>query len=109
MKQETFDKQARIAMHAITGHMIDHDLPVPMEIEPRPDEQIIRIYLRGLATHDEWLNSVDVDRENNEYRTPRPGELEPFFRTTWTVRLPDLGVRLELVGSRPLPFSVVSA
>lgn len=106
---EIFSKQFPIAMIALGKHMQRHQLPAPLDIEVDQHTSTIRLVLLGNHSHEEWLNSVHVDDEHNLYELPPTGELEPFFRTTWDVRLPDSGIRVQLRGSRPLPLSAVSA
>lgn len=107
--EETFSKQFPIALVALGQHMAKHQLPAPLDIEVDQHTGIIRLVLVGFSTHEQWLNSVHVDEENNAYQLPPTGALEPYFRTTWDVRLPDTGIRLQLRGSRPLPLTAVSA
>lgn len=105
---ETFQKQYPIALVAIAEHITEHQLRAPLDIQADADLGLISILLPGLSSHADWLNTVHVDSEDSEYRTPPPGMLEPYLRTRWTVRLPASGIKVELSGLRPLPLSVVA-
>lgn len=109
MDTETFSKQYPIALEAIAAHIRENHLPAPLSIESHLTNRQIVVVLAGYSTHPAWLSSVAIDAEDNEYRAPHAGTFEPYFRTTWDVRLPDTGLRVALRGSRPLPLSVVSA
>lgn len=110
MFTETFDKQYPIALMAIGHHMQAHNLPAPLGIEV-DDHPVERIEIRlGWSRDrvDAWLDSVVVDAEHNTYVPAESGRLEPYFRTRFDVRLPDIGVRLVLVACRQLPLALVS-
>jgi hypothetical protein len=96
MKTTTFEKQATVALLAIMQHSVDHDLSVPMSIDVASRDQSIR--LRVATGHAEWIRSLVVDAEDNE-----DGQLPGFVRTSWQVRLPETGVRFDLVTYREFP------
>lgn len=108
METETFSKQTPIALHAITGHMVEHNLSAPMSIDILPGEQVIRIRLGGgVVAQDAWINSVCIDDEVNEViDSPVLKSItgnSAGIRTAWSVRLPDSGVTFEVVAYRLAP------
>lgn len=107
MKTETFNSQAPIAIAAIGAHMVERNLPAPMSIDIYSEQQSIRVMLvGGPDAQRAWLDSVEIlDEKVSDIEHPAVG-----IRSAWTVRLPDLGIRFELVGYRAAPFlSVVTA
>lgn len=103
MDTETFSKQASVAILAIAQHTVEHQLTVPMSIDVDSRDQSIRIRVAG--GHEQWLNTLCIDDEVNE-----PGSVATFLRTAWSVRLPESGVRFELVTYRQRPIlTAVSA
>lgn len=108
IKKDTFLKQVPIAIAAIGQHMHEHQLPVPLSIDIYPDREVIsvRIIGSGVNAHRAWLDSLLVEDEQNESVAGFSDQL----RTAWLVRLPDMGIRFELVAYRARPFlAAVSA
>lgn len=106
MKQETFRKQAPVALLAIMQHAVDHNLSAPFSIDVSPGDSSIRIRLMG-AEHEAWMSTLNVLEENNEDHD-RVG----WVRTAWVVQLPATGVVFDIVSFREAPapmLSVVSA
>lgn len=101
MNTETFQNQYPIALTAIAVHIQTFGLPAPLDIfvvdEIREGRmgKAIRLHLPGRHSHQAWVDSVDVDEEKVE-----PGGVGCSTRHEWFVRLPDTGIRLQLVGYR---------
>lgn len=95
---QTFMKQVPIALEAIAIHMREHDLPITTSIDVYPHSQVIRVrVVAGQAGVDRWLSSLTVvAAEKDDVAHPALG-----FRTAWTVSLPDIGIRFELIGHSP--------
>lgn len=95
------------ALTALGQHIADEQLMAPSTIvlEENPLELIACVSNSWQA----WLDTVLIDDEHNAYREPANGILEPFFVTTWKVRLPNSGVRITLRAHRPLPLRAVHA
>lgn len=107
---ETFTRQYPIALAAIAAHIQDRGLPAPIDIyivdELRDGRttKTIRMHLSGEHTHQPWLDSVHVDGVQTE-----PGLGGRGLRHQWFVRLPDTGIRLQLVGFRFEALTAVPA
>lgn len=101
-QQENFTRQANVALLAIFQHAVDHGLPSPLSLDLYASRQ--QISLRVPGGHDEWLQSLVIIREQNE-ETHRAR----YFRTAWTVQLPDTGVVFTLVAYREQPLMAVPA
>lgn len=101
METTTFHKQYPIALAAIAEHMSAHELVAPLDIfvvdEFRDGRmaKAIRLHLGGQHTHEAWLESVIVDGVSTE-----PTDAGHGVRHEWFVRLPESGIRLQLVGYR---------
>lgn len=106
-KSETFTKQVPVALAAIGQHMHDHQLPVPLSINFDADLQTITVRLvgSGVDAHQQWLTTLVVDEESNE----SIAGFNDLIRSAWSVKLPDLGIRFELVAYRLTPLQAVSA
>lgn len=108
MNTETFAKQYPIALAAIAEHITSHGLPAPLDIltvdELRGGGSMghaIRLHLAGQHTHQPWLDTVEVDAVETEPMDSGLGGV----RHQWTVRLPDTGIRLQLVGYQHTVFA----
>lgn len=108
MKQETFQKQAPIAVIAIMGHAIASQLPIDnAHISIDRHDQKIDVVLFGLTAEDhaQWLASLHVEVDESEVTHP-----SGRARTTWKASLPDTGIRFTLVTYHAAAtLSVVSA
>lgn len=103
MKTETFTKQVPIALEALGRHMIEHQLPIPIDIEIRHVDQTIRVRVPDEDAQVAWVNTVAIDGETNE---PWMGPV--WIKTTWQVRLPDSGIGFEIRGLRRNPLAPAS-
>ena len=96
--QDTFTKQVPIAIAALGQHMHEHQLPNPIDIEINAAQQRIRVRVPDEQAQTQWINTLILDGEENE---PWMGPV--WIKTTWQVRLPDLGIRFEIRGLRRKP------
>lgn len=107
---ETFQRQYPLALIALGEHIAAHQLPAPVDIyvvdEVRDGvlNRIIRLYLPNQTTHQAWLDSVHVDGQQDE-----PADSGLGVRTEWYVRLPETGIRFQLLGYRHNVLTAVSA
>lgn len=101
-KAETFTKQVPIALVALGQHIQEHGLQNPDTVDIYEAEHriVVRVF-KGPQALQAWLNTVAIDNEVNQ--RVRVGSAEQT-RTTWTVRLPNLGIRFDLVTLRTEPF-----
>lgn len=86
----------RAAFVAITEHMADHQLPVPLTIDTPSEGQppYVRIRVAPMSAQQAWIDTAFIDGEDIVDVTPL-GE-----RVVFHLRLPDTGTRVELVGLR---------
>lgn len=92
-----------IAARALLDHIETHDLPFPDDLYPDllggPPRLVVRVHGNDAAA---WAASVAIDSETNERVAPAPGSNAPRYRTSWMVRLPDTGTRVEVLTTRPM-------
>lgn len=91
---QTAAKQWPAAMYAVAGHMLEHRLPGPDSIEaPRLYEggRHVVVYLTPHEAAEKWAATIHVDDEQVE-----AGVTDHFERVTWSGRLPDTGVRVQI-------------
>lgn len=100
---ETFAKQANAAVAAIMAHAIEHRLPTIMSIDVYQGAQQLNV--RVHEGYDRWLNSLVLVTETNEPAALGNG----WWRSEWTVQLPDTGVSFNLIAYREQPLQAVSA
>jgi hypothetical protein len=87
---------APVALHALTNHLIAYKLPLPTCITPpRYAGENLAVRVRWEEVND-WLASVHMDTSGVSVR-------DSHDLLTYQVRLPDLGVRLEISALRPQP------
>lgn len=95
MKQETFQKQVPVALIALGAHMSNHDLPVPFDIDIDHQRQVLRLRVSQEADQAKWLETLLVEAVEDE---PYLGPI--WVKSTWAVRLPDIGIAFEISGFR---------
>ncbi len=100
---EKFNKQVPVAIAALGQHMFDHDLPIPMSIEIREEDEQIIVRVPSEGAQAAWLRTVQVESEVN---VGSGDDRDDWVRTTWAVRLPSLGIACTLSGWRRVPYAV---
>jgi len=102
-KTENFTKQVPIAIAALGQHIHEHQLPIPASIDVYPTQQVLRVRIMSGNVDDQkaWVDSAIVESEINEAIQDSP---VIGYRTTWRLRLPDVGVVFELVAFRAEPM-----
>lgn len=82
-----------LAYHAITQHMVDHDLPPFASMALSTDRRSVRIQVIWPDDVTTWLDTLHVDNAAIE-------TINGNVHTTYTCRLPDSGFRISLTTVR---------
>lgn len=90
-----------VAMHAVTQHMVDGNLPAPGSIAYTPGDHTVRVHVFAEDVYD-WLASLHVDSHTS--RVDSAG----VTRVEYESRLPDTGVRVTIM-QVVLPLRSVTA
>lgn len=95
-QQNTQPGVLRAALVALTSHMAECHLPVPIGIElPTPTQPpYVRVRVAPISAQQAWIDSARLDGQDVEEVTVL-GE-----RMVFHLHLPDTGTRVELVGLR---------
>lgn len=102
MSTESFTKQVPIAIAALGHHMHEHALPLPLNVDIDREAETITVRVPDERSQTQWVKTFAIDDEDNQ---PWMGPV--WVKTTWSVRLPDLGVRFRIIGLRRKPASLV--
>lgn len=78
-----------LAYHAVTQHMIDHNLPAPASIAVATDRNSITLHLIWDTDVTLWLDTLHVDNYMAEF-------INGNLHTRYAARLPDTGVRVTI-------------
>lgn len=92
---DTRQAMLRLGLFAVMQHMLDHELPAPMDtyITHVGGHDEIHVLVSGAGQQQRWLNTLAIVSETQE-----PSGLGRM-RMAWMVAL-DCGIRFELVGHR---------
>ncbi len=101
MNEHTFQQQVAIALAAIGQHMHEHDLASPINIDIDRVRPQIMLRVPDEDSQRSWINTLAIDGEENE-----PWMGPDWTKTTWSVRLPNLGVRFKIRGLRRTPAAL---